>query len=399
MQATPSVILKPGKEGVLQRHHPWIFAGAIKRSETGIQNGQTVAVFSSKGQWLASGAFSPHSQIRVRVWSFDPAEDISERFFLERLERAIKARAPLIAKGPLTACRMVNAESDGLPGLIVDLYGEYLVCQFLSSGVETWREVIVGHLYSLLPVKGIYERSDADVRRMEGLEPRTGGLAGQDPPERIEIREGELRFLVDVRRGHKTGFYLDQRDNRSAVPEFSKEAEVLNAFAYTGGFGLWALKGGASFVTHLDTSAESLEIAREHVELNGFDAGRVTYEQDDVFVRLRKYRDAGRQFHLIILDPPKFVTSAGQLASGSRGYKDINLLAFKLLRPGGVLFSFSCSGHVSPDLFQKILADAALDAGRDVRILRTLGHPSDHPIALNFPEGRYLKGFICRASD
>ncbi len=393
------VKLKAGSEDFLRRHHPWIFSGAVKDPAGPVRNGETVTVISSKGQWLASGAYSPHSQIRVRVWSFEQDEGITEPFFRGRLTRALQSRAPLLTGGPLTACRLVNAESDGLPGLIVDRYGDFLVCQFLAAGTEYWKPVIVEQLRALLSVKGIFERSDTETRPMEGLEPRTGVLFGKEPPDLIEIREHDIRILVDIRKGHKTGFYLDQRENRKTVSLFTKDCEVLNGFAYTGAFGLQALRGGARHVTNIDTSSEALGLSEKNLGLNALDDRKVTHVEGDVFKVLRTYRDSGRQFDLVILDPPKFVISRKQVAAGSRGYKDINLLALKLLRPGGVLFTFSCSGHVTPALFQKIVADAALDAERDVQILGYLGQSSDHPIALNFPEGHYLKGLICKVQN
>lgn len=390
-----TITLKSGRDESLKRRHPWLFSGAVRSVDSSVRSGETVDILSSGGDWLASGAYSEHSQIRVRVWSFDHDEDISGDFFRRRLERAVRARDPLLGDGSVTACRLVFGESDGLPGLIVDRYGDFLVCQFLAAGVEYHKNDIIGQLKELAPAEGIYERSDADVRLKEGLELRTGVLEGKEPPELIEIREEELRYLIDIRHGHKTGFYLDQRENRACIGEFSGGAEALNCFSYTGGFGLCALKGGAAAVTNIDTSPDAAALARLNVSLNGLDESRVEYITGDVFKFLRTFRDSRRQFDLIVLDPPKFVGSAAQLAGGSRGYKDINLLAFKLLRPGGVLFTFSCSGLLDPALFQKIVFDAALDAGRDACIIRYLGQASDHPVALNFPESRYLKGFIC----
>lgn len=394
-ETTGTVILKPGRDESLKRRHPWVFSGAIAEVKGFPENGQAVDVTASDGTWLAKGAWSPHSQIRVRTWSFLPGEAIDPGFFQARLDRAIHGRDALLAGGELNACRYVHAESDGLPGLIVDRYADYLVCQFLSSGAEYWKDEIVGHLASIPGVKGIFERSDADTRTMEGLEPRTGALWGEAPPELIEISEHGLRFLVDIRHGHKTGFYLDQRENRQAVAEFSMGAEVLNCFSYTGGFGLWAIKAGAAQVTNIETSPEALAMGMKNAELNGMDANFLTLEED-VFRVLRGQRDAGRQFDLIILDPPKFAASAKQVPGASRGYKDINLLAIKLLKPGGTLFTFSCSGHITPELFQKIVADAALDARRDGQIVRYLSQASDHPVALPFPESHYLKGLIVR---
>jgi 23S rRNA (cytosine1962-C5)-methyltransferase len=389
------VILKPGRDESLKRHHPWIFSGAVAEVKGNPDNGQTIDILAADGSWLAAGAYSPHSQIRMRVWSFTQGETIDPDFFKSRIEHAIASRSHLLQGKDLTACRLVNAESDSLAGLVVDRYNDFLVCQFLSSGAEFFKDEIVRHLADLTQAKGIYERSDADTRTMEGLEPRAGTLWGEDPPGLIEIKEHGLRFLVDIRRGHKTGFYLDQRENRRAIADFSMGAEVLNCFSYTGGFALAAIKGGAVQVTNVESSPEALSLGLKNAEINGMDRQFLTLE-DDVFHVLRGLRDADRKFDLIILDPPKFASSAKQVPRASRGYKDINLLAFKLLKPGGTLFTFSCSGHVSPDLFGKIVADAALDAGRDARIIRYLGQASDHPVSLAFPEGHYLKGLIVK---
>jgi 23S rRNA (cytosine1962-C5)-methyltransferase len=391
------IILKPGREDSLKRRHPWVFSGAVAEVKGNPGNGETVDILASDGIWLAAGAYSPHSQIRVRIWSFLPGEAIGPEFFRKRLEHAITLRKCLLEgkDKETTACRLVNAESDGLPGLVVDRYHDFLVCQFLSSGAEFFKDEITGHLTGITHAKGIYERSDTDTRVMEGLEPRAGTIRGEDPPELVEIKEHGLRFLVDIRKGHKTGFYLDQCENRLAVAGFSKDSEVLNCFSYTGAFGLWAIKGGAAQVTNVESSPEALAIGLRNAEINDMGQKFLCLE-DDVFQVLRGMRDADRKFDLIILDPPKFAASAKQVPRASRGYKDINLLAFKLLKPGGTLFTFSCSGHVPPDLFQKIVADAALDARREAQIIRYLGQASDHPISLNFPEGHYLKGLIIR---
>jgi len=394
-----SVILKNSREKSLLRRHPWIFSGAVTKIIGSIQPGETVDILSSKGKWLASGAYSPFSQITVRVWTFNPDEDISQEFFHTRLKQAFNSRSLLMKNNNLTACRMVNAESDGLPGLIVDRYTDFLVCQFLSAGAEHWKQEIVASLKSLMPHAEIYERSDADVREKEGLKPCAGVLSGQEPPEFVEIQENDLFFLADIRRGHKTGFYLDQRDNRAALAAYAENAEVLNCFAYTGGFGIYALKYGAAKVTNIDSSADALALCERNIALNDLDIAAVENVESDVFQILRKYRDSRRQFDVIILDPPKFAESRGQLERAARGYKDINLLAFKLLRPGGILFTFSCSGLMTPELFQKIVADAALDAKCEAQIIQQLGQASDHPIALNFPEGHYLKGMVCRAGN
>ena len=391
-----SILLKPGREKSLLRHHPWVFSGAVETVEGDPRPGETVEILTSRRTFLASGAYSPQSQIRVRVWTFLKDQPVGSSFFRVGMERTIRSRAAFLAAKD-SACRLINAESDGFPGLVVDKYGEFLVCQFLSAGAEHWKDEIVLQLRHLLSPAGIYERSDVDVRFKEGLEPAAGTLFGQSPPELLEIQEGPCRFLVDIRKGHKTGFYLDQRVNRQVLSDYTHGRTVLNCFAYTGGFGIWALRGGADHVTDVESSSAAIELAGRHVEINGFGANQVDSLQGDVFQILREFRNSNRCFDLIVLDPPKFVDSRNQMLKGTRGYKDINLLAFKLLNPGGMLFTFSCSGLVAPDLFQKIVADAALDAGRDAQILRTLTQSPDHPTALNFPEGAYLKGLVCRA--
>jgi 23S rRNA (cytosine1962-C5)-methyltransferase len=391
-----AVVLKRGREKSLMRKHPWIFSGAIARIEGHPRAGETVDILVAEGALLGRGAYSPRSQMTVRVWTFDPQEEVSPQFFADRLARAAESRGALaVGEGP-PGVRLVNAESDGLPGIIVDRYGEYLVAQFLTTGAEYWKATIVEALSRLEGVSGVYERSDADVREKEGLPKLAGVLAGGEPPDLVEIREGPCRFLVDVKYGHKTGFYLDQRENRAMIAEFARGAEVLNCFSYTGGFGIAALAAGAVKAMNVDSSAPALELAGRNAELNGFDASVVENVEGDAFAVMRKWRDAGRVFDLIVLDPPKFAESKAQLARASRGYKDINWLAFRLLGPGGILFTFSCSGLMSPELFQKIVSDAALDAGCEAQIIRRLGQASDHPTLLSFPESSYLKGFICR---
>lgn len=392
------VVLKQGRETSVARHHPWLFSGAIKKVIGNPVQGETVSVMANDGTALALGAYSFHSQIRVRIWTFE-MEDINPVFLRSRLKSAIDARERIGIAAYTDACRLVNAESDGLPGLIVDKYGVFVVCQFLSAGAEYWRDEIIAQINSLVPNRGIYERSDTDARIKEGLDPKTGLISGEEPPELLEILEGECRFLLDIRRGHKTGFYLDQRENRALISKYTVGTEILNCFSYTGGFGVWALKGGAKAVTNIDTSKEALGLAAKNVGLNGLDPARLNNVEGDVFKVLRTYRDEGRDFDVIILDPPKFADSRAKIERAARGYKDINLLAFKLLRPGGLVFTFSCSGLLTPDLFQKIVADAALDAGRNVQIIRRMGQAEDHQTALNFPEGTYLKGLFCLACD
>jgi 23S rRNA (cytosine1962-C5)-methyltransferase len=388
-----SVILKKGREKNLLQRHPWIFSGAIERVEGTPGVGETVTVCSFDRKPLAQAAWSPESQIALRVWSFNPETVIDADFFRTKLKNAIVARGKINSN----AIRLVAAESDGLPGLIIDRYADWIVCQFLSAGSEYWNDTIVELLQEFFPGLSIYERSDVSVREKEGLPSRCGVLAGTEPPEHVEINENGMRLLVDIKAGHKTGYYLDQRDSRLAVRQWAEGRDVLNCFSYTGGFGVAALLGGAKHVLQMDSSEPALDIAKQNAELNGLDPATSEYICGDVFKELRRFRDSRRDFDLIILDPPKFIESRSQLDGGARGYKDINLLAFKLLRPGGLLFTFSCSGLMEMPLFQKIVADSALDAGRNAQILAVLNQSPDHPIALNFPEGAYLKGLLCRA--
>lgn len=390
------ILLKAGREDSLARKHPWIFSGAIEKVNGQPGHGDTVEVRVSKsGKFLGRAAYSPSSQIKARMWAFDD-EAIGEAFFRRRLENALALRRDRLAEEG-GGCRLVNAESDLLPGLVVDHYAGVLVIQLLTAGAERWREVLASLLRELLPAaRCLYERSDAESREKEGLSPRVGLVWGEEPPEDLEIVEDGCRYGVDVRGGHKTGFYLDQRDNRARVAGYAAGREVLNAFSYTGGFGIAALTAGAKSVLNIDASAAALELARRNAERNGLDAGAFGCLEGNVFSVLRALRAEERRFDLIVLDPPKFVDSRTHLEKAARGYKDINHLACQLLRPQGMLFTFSCSGLMPTDLFQKIVADAALDAGRPAQILHRLGPPSDHPTLLAFPEGTYLKGLACR---
>jgi len=392
------VTLNSGREGSLLRRHPWIFSGAVKSVEGNPVDGQTVEVFTSDRKWLARGSYSSKSQIRVRILSFKLDEHVDQDLIKNRIAQAIALRKDIADLAGTNAYRLVFAESDGLPGVIVDRYDDFLVCQFSSAGAEYWRDEIVRQLQAQWPCSGIFERSDSDSRQKEGYPDRVTVLSGSAPPPLISIKEGAFSFLVDVYKGHKTGFYLDQRHNRALLMKYAENKDVLNAFSYTGGFGIAACLGKSSHVVNVDTSQDSLDLAMQNFRLNGAGMDNIEFIGEDVFNLLRTYRDSRRQFDLIILDPPKFVAAASQLAGGTRGYKDINLLAFKLLRPGGILVTFSCSGYVKPDLFQKIVADAATDAGREACVLEYLSQGPDHPVALNFPEGFYLKGMVCRVN-
>jgi 23S rRNA (cytosine1962-C5)-methyltransferase len=391
----PKVWLKPGREKSLRRRHPWVFSGAIDRVDGDAAAGATVDVVGSSGELLGRAAYSPASQIRARVWSFEAREAIDAAFFRRRLARAVESRRRLGLLGPDAACRLVFSESDGLPGLIVDRYGEYLACQLLSAGAEAWRTTIVELLTELCAPRGIFERSEGGSRHKEGLPSRRGPLAGETPPRELEIVSSGVRFMVDIANGQKTGAYLDQQRNRDRVAAHAHEAEVLDAFSYSGGFAIACLRAAATRATLIDSSAEALALAEREAAANGV-LDRCRFVVANVFDELRAVRDAGARFDAVVLDPPKFVHSADQVAAGSRGYKDINMLGLALVRPGGVLATFSCSGHVDAALFQKIVAGAAVDAGRTAQILERLSQPADHPVATEFPEGDYLKGLILR---
>ncbi len=393
---TAVVQLKPGREKSLRRRHPWVFSGAVARVSGTPNAGDTVTVAAADGTPLGLGAYSPHSQIRVRLWTFDPRETVDAAFLAGLVERAVVRRGAPGGDGPW-ARRLVHAENDGLPGLVVDRYGDQLVAQVLAAGPEKWKEELADALLAATGCAGLHERSDADVRIKEGLPVRAGHWRGREAPAEVEIVEGGVRYLVDVRQGHKTGFYLDQRAARARVAALAAGREVLNGFAYTGGFGLAALRGGAAHVTHLDASGPALALADRLGGQNGFDRARWATVEADAFARLRQWQQEGRSFDLVVLDPPKFVESRQHLPRGCRGYKDVNLQALKLLRPGGLLVTFSCSGLLEADLFQKIVADAALDAGRELQLLERLGQADDHPVLMSFPEGAYLKGLVCRA--
>lgn len=391
--------LKKGREKAILRRHPWIFSGAVKDISGDPAPGETVAVKDSNDHFLAWGAYSPQSQIRARIWSWDENQSIDRAFFQNKINHAIKLREKWIDQKETTAYRLVHAESDNLPGLIVDRYNEYLVVQILSAGIEHWRDEIVDLLVESLAPAGIYERSDVAVRELEGLEERKGPLYGKTPNRPVLITENGIKFKIDFTAGQKTGFYLDQRDNRQFCRDISQGKSVLNCFSYTGGFTAYALAGGAESVLSIDSSEEAIHLAKENVLLNQGSLDKCDWIVGDVFEELRTLRDQGRQFDMVILDPPKFAPTASQAKQAARGYKDINLYGFKLLKPGGTLMTFSCSGGIDERFFQKIVADAALDAEVDAQILYRLSQAPDHPTHLAFPEGTYLKGLVVRAGD
>jgi len=387
-----SIRLRPGKERSLLRQHPWIFESAIAKG--GADAGETVRVESAEGQFLGWAAFSPSSKIRARVWSFDEAQRIDASFFIAASASAIRARGRFDIQS--NGVRLVHGESDGLPGLIVDRYGDTLVAQFTSAGVERWKGVIADALLGATGLTKLYERSDASSRALEGLPEATGWLRGAGAVDLL-LQEHSWQLQVNILEGHKTGFYLDQRDSRKRFFDYARRLQferVLNCYCYTGGFTVAALKGGAAHVTSIDSSGPALAKAAANVALNGFAPECASFMDADVNASLRQFGEQGRTFDAIVLDPPKFAPTAAHADRAARAYKDINRLAFKLLEPGGVLFTYSCSGGISADLFHKIVASAGCDAGVDGYIHERMGGAPDHPMTIHFPEGEYLKGLV-----
>ncbi len=391
-----SVILHKGREKSLKRRHPWVFSGAVREVTGNPAAGETVEIRSAGGDFLAYAAYSPSSQLTGRVWSFDRETAVDRAFFSERIARAIALRNAMGLNRPGQGCRLAASEADGLPGVIADRYGDYIVVQILSAGAEFHKQIIAEELMARTGCKGIYERSDVSVRRFEGLPEKTGLLLGEEPPQEIIIEENSFRLAVDVRHGHKTGFYLDQRENRRVLMDMAEGKSVLNCFAYTGAFAVAALKGGAVKVVNVDSSAPALQIASRNLELNGMADAPCENICADVFTQLRIFREQNVKFDAVVLDPPKFVDSKGALVRGCRAYQDIARLGMQLLNPGGTLLTFSCSGLMTAELFQKITADAAVDAGVDGRIVRRLAQGADHPVSLAVPETFYLKGLVVK---
>ncbi len=397
MKKEARLILRSGREKPVLKRHPWIFSGAVRDVEGDPGPGDTVLIVDQRGDFLAWGAYSPASQIRARIWSWEEDQEINVDFLRTRIQRSLAYRNQIGWRYPLR--RLVHAESDGIPGLIADQYGDYLVLQLLSAGAEAWKGDIVHLLAGITGARGVYERSDVEVRKLEGLEPSQGVLLGQIPEEYLKIEDGGLSYWIDIRRGHKTGAYLDQRTNRLLVGQLCEGKSVLDCFCYTGGFSMQALRAGARAVTLVDESADALTLAERHLQANQLDQDNVELERGDVFNVLRKFRDRGRRFDVIILDPPKFAPTASLAQRAARGYKDINLLAFKLLNPGGMLATFSCSGGISREFFLRILSGAARDAEVNARIQLHMGQSADHSVNLSFPEGSYLKGFGIRVDE
>ena len=393
---TATLWLRPNRERSVLRRHPWVFSGAIAKVDGSPHPGDTVTVKAADGSVLGRAAYSPESQIRARMWTFDPDEVVDAAFVAAQVTASALRRSELLTTGGTDSARLVFSEADGVPGLIADRYFDTIVCQLTTAGADAWRDVLADALFALPGVECVYERSDAEVREREGLGPRVGLLRGHEPSIELVARETGFRFAVDVAGGHKTGFYLDQRYARRAVAEHAADRRVLNVFSYTGAFSVIAASRGASSIISIDSSGPALATAARNAELNGIDIGELT--EADAFTALRGLRDRAKQYDLILLDPPKLANTEGQVEKASRAYKDLNLLAIKLLAPGGMLMTWSCSGAMTMELFQKVVAGAALDAKRTVRIVDRLHQPSDHPIPLNFPEAEYLKGLVLVAN-
>lgn len=392
------IYLNNGREKSLKRKHPWVFSKAVSKIKGKPLSGETVDILDAKGNWLASGAYSPESQIRVRVWSFNQEEMIDRNFFLQKLQNAQLRRDYFIKQGQLTGYRLIAGESDSMPGVTIDIYDNIIVCQLLSAGADYQRHIIVDCLKELYPDFYIYERSDVDVRKKEGLAPLVGWLTDPAPSPEVTINEHGIKILVNVETGHKTGFYLDQRMARLTAGSYAKDKTVLNCFSYTGTFAVHCAANGAKSVTNVDVSETALTLAQRNLEVNGLENAPVEHVKQDVFKLLREYKKEGKTFDMIILDPPKFVDSKAALTRACRGYKDINMIAMQLLNPGGILMTFSCSGLLDANLFQKVVADAALDANKQAHIVERTQQAHDHPISSNYPEGFYLKGLVCQVS-
>jgi 23S rRNA (cytosine1962-C5)-methyltransferase len=388
------IYLKKDRDAPVLRGHPWIFSGAVERTDDDQENAGVADVYDHRKTWIARGLYSPKSQIRVRVLTWEQ-ETIDQKFFLRRFTRALSLREKYLARST-NAYRLINGEGDFLPGLIVDRYADFFVCQFFTAGMDLFKEDIVSALSALALTKGIFERSEGRVRDEEGLMPAAGVLAGDAPPDLLTIEENPFKFLVDVRRGQKTGFFLDQRDNRIYLSNCARDQTVLNAFSYSGAFSVYAFGSGAKEVVSLDSSLPALELAEKNLTLNGFADAPGELLKGDAFAYLK---EANSKFDLIVLDPPSLAHKRTDVSAATGGYKFLNLHALKHLNPGGLLLTFSCSQHLSIDLFQKIVFGAAVDAARKVSIVKRLGQPVDHPISLHHPEGEYLKGLALRVLD
>jgi len=395
------VVLRPGKEKSLLRRHPWVYATGVAQAAGRPEPGDTVRVVDSQGRFLAWGAYSPESQIRVRCWSFREDDRIDAAWMAARVDEAVARRASLAAR--TDAARLVFGEADALPGFVADRYAGQLVVQFLAAGVERWRDALIDALMAATGCRDVYERSDAAAREREGLAPRAGLLRGEEPPAEVEITEDGVRYGVDVVNGHKTGFYLDQRESRRRVAELAAQvgpgATVLNCFSYTGGFSLAALRAGASHAVSVDSSADALAMAARNAARNGLAPAAFECMVSKVADAQKTLAAEGRQFDIVVLDPPKFAPSAHHVERAARAYKDVNLKGMKLVKPGGYLLTFSCSGAIGVDLFQKIVAGAVVDSREEFLLLERLAAGIDHPMRMTHPEGEYLKGLLLQRAS
>ncbi|MDX1614299.1 MAG: class I SAM-dependent methyltransferase [Candidatus Promineifilaceae bacterium] len=398
-QPTATLVLKPGREKPVLNRHPWVFSGSIRHIRSGDPDpGDLVTITAHDGRFLARAYYNPQSQITARILTWDPDEALDADFWHARLDQARRLRSLLELEPKTNAYRLVNGEADGVPGLIVDRYGDFLVLQALTLGIDVRKRMLIETAAALFQPIGIVERSDVSVRKKEGLDEVRGLVWGVDPPDSVTVRENDHLFEVDLMRGHKTGLYLDQRQNRNKVcqPNLVRGRKILNVFSYTGGFAVYAAVSGAAQIINIDESATSIDMARKNLALNATNRQQDKYLTGDAFTLLREFRDTGQSFDMVILDPPKFAHSRRDVEAACRGYKDLNWLALRLLRPDGLLATFSCSGRVSADLFQKVVFSAAVDADRHVQIVQQLSQAADHPVSLTFPESAYLKGFLCR---
>ena len=390
------VILKKGKEKAVLHKHPWVFSGALERVNGKPENGEIVRLVDAKGAFMAYGFYNNQSRVALRLLEWDEAAEVDEQWFRDKISTAVQSRFNLLEDGSTNTCRLIFSESDYLPGLIVDKYADYLSVQVLTSGIEKMLPVIIHQLNKLLKPTGIFDKSDAASRLHEGLATENMVLAGQHPPDRLAVKENNIIYNINIAEGQKSGFYCDQRDNRKITANYVKNKKVLDCFCYTGGFTLNALKNGAASVTCVDSSGLAIETLKENILLNNFKEANVTTFTSDVNKQLRKFKEDGELFDVIVLDPPKYAPSRSSLDKATRAYKDLNRLAMLLLNKGGLLATYSCSGAMDMETFKQVLAWAALDAGKQVQFIYQYCQPQDHPIRASFPEGEYLKGLLCR---
>jgi 23S rRNA (cytosine1962-C5)-methyltransferase len=390
------VILKKGKEKAALQRHPWIFSGALDKVKGSPENGEVVKVLSANKDFLAYGYYNDKSRVAVRLLEWAEDQTINKDWYQQKVRTAIAARKHVLRKGDTNTCRLVFSEADFLPGLIVDQYADFLSLQILSAGMENIKADIIEILKEELNPKGIFDKSDASARTHESLDGEQGLLWGENPPEFLEVKENGILYHINIAGGQKSGFYCDQRDNRLLLADYAEGKRVLDCFSYSGGFSLNSLKLGATHVTSVDSSALALETLQQNIGLNNFAADRSTSIQSDVNKQLRAFKEEGKTFDIVVLDPPKYAPSRSALDRAARAYKDLNRLGMGLLESGGLLATFSCSGAVDIETFKQIIAWAALDAGKEVQIVKQFNQPEDHPVRISFPEGEYLKGLLVR---